>query len=317
MSHRNTSLSNLPDSTKLFRIFNLFDFINSLETNTIRLSQVSRMEDPNELFGIYFDLLVSIFGPSCEEEIDNIQKEFSKAQTHHYMTSWTRTHSNIAVWSLYSPNRDAIQVCTTFGSLKKAIDKRYQDYPYTLAFKLPTNDPTDLFMPPTYGKVDYVNFEEQYSELKDKCVMYFDERDAYFKKNIAIGSEEAARDWSSQDDKIRQRIFGKSRHGGPLLKDHRYKHEEEVRFILNLKRRDGRSEEEYRNHRMAPLDDPAKTPDPEACPENIFVPFDSRDFFEIKADGRMDNWKFDVVKTILEKYNKSIKKSDAFSQLRI
>ena len=310
-------MTSLSVDTKLFRIFNFHDFINSLETNTIWLGQASRMEDRNELFGIYFDLFGSEFGPMFEEQIAKTQQAFRKAQTHHYMTCWTRTQSNIALWSLYSPSRDAIQVCTTFGSIKLALDKHFKKYPFALAYKLPANNPTDLFMPPTYGDVDYVDFENRYSDLKNKCVRYFSERDAWFDEHCKSRLEEFAAGWVTKSKLIRERVFGKERHGGPLLKDHRYQHEREVRFILALKRRDGRSEEEYRKHPMAGLDDPSRHPEPEACPANIFIPFDQGNFLGIEADGRMDDWKFQAIKRILAKYGKDINKSDAFSQLNV
>ncbi len=309
----------LNDDTSIFRIFNFYDLINTLNTGTIRLSQVSRMEDPNELFGIYFGLLRSVFGPQSAAHVDRSQAEFRKAQSHHYVTCWTRVPDNIAVWSLYSPAKDAIQVQTTYGKLRKALVAHFNEHPYALAHELQPNDPRNLFMPPEIGPVRYVDFKKTYSTLRQQCAAYYDERDCWIDKQIEreVDLEQQVKEWTEIDHKVRARIFEEPRVSGPLLKDFRYQHEREVRFVLSLKRRDGRTKEQYEAHPMAGLDDPARHPGPHDCPPNIFVPFANSNFTDFQVDGRAEGYKFEAISNTLAKFGIEATRNSAFHQIKI
>lgn len=305
------------DDTPIFRIYNLFDLINTLSTSSIRLSQVSRMEDPNELFGVYFGLARSTFGPNSIDHLDQSQRKFRSAQSHHYMTCWTRVPQNIAVWSLYSPGRDAIQVRTTYGKLRKAMFAHFEAWPYALAYKLQPNDRTDLFLPPEVGPVNYIDFKETYSKLRRQFVDYYGEKERWFAENHKVGVEEIGEKWPQADDQIRARVFSEPQLSGPLLKDVRYQHEKEVRFVLKLQRRDGRTKEEYEAHPMAGLDHPARCPNFEDCPPNVFVPFASSDLDDFQVDGRIEGYKFEAIANALGKFGIDVKLSSAFHPIEI
>lgn len=305
------------DDTPIFRIYNLFDLLNTLSANSIRLSQVSRMEDANELFGVYFGIARSIFGPRSVDHLDQSQRKFQIAQSHHYMTCWTRVPQNIAVWSLYSPGKDAVQVRTTYGKLRKAMFAHFDAWPYTLAYQLQPNDQTNLFLPPKVGPVKYIDFKETYSKLRKQCVDYYEEKERWFAKNNKIGPREIGDKWPQADDQIRALVFSEPRLSGPLLKDVRYQHEQEVRFVLELQRRDGRTKEEYEAHPLAGLNDPAGHPKVEDCPPNVFVPFTNSDLDDFQVDGRIEGYKFEAIENALGKFGIDVKLSSAFNPFEI
>ena len=286
----------LSDDTNIFRIYSFFDLINTLYQGKIRLSQASRMEDQNELFGIYFDLFKSDFGPYSKESIPDIQTKFREAQSHHYLSCWTQTKDNIALWSLYSPNFDGIQVCITYGSLKTSIIQYWEQNGTHVSYSLPPNDPRDLFFVPQIGPVEYVDFEKEYQEILDCYDEYSQEKEQFFeasRQSQALSANEESSDglgkdvqkWVKTSAALRKRIFGQPKFKSSLLKDYRYSHEQEVRFVLSLYRRDGRSKEEYENHPMAGLDDPCRHPKPSDCPSNIHVPFAPENFISFEVDG--------------------------------
>lgn len=305
------------DDTPIFRIYNLFDLINTLSTSSIRLAQVSRMEDPNELFGIYFGLAGSSFGESRVDYLNQVQRQFRSAQSHHYMTCWTRVPQNIAVWSLYSPGRDGIQVRTTYGKLRKAMFAHFSARSYVLAYKLQPNDQTDLFLPPTLGPVNYIDFKETYSKIRRKCLNYDEEMVRWTAANDKMSREEFSEKWRQADDKLRTRIFSEPQLSGPLLKDARYQHEQEVRFVLQLQRRDGRTKEEYEAHPFAGLDHPARHPKAEYCPPNVFVPFDISELDDFQVDGRIEGYKFEAITNVLGKFGVDVKLNTAFHPIEI
>lgn len=326
LEHTIIPMTELDDNEIIYRIYSLPDLINTLYSNTIRLSQAARMNDRNELFGIYFDLMRSEFGPTTVEQIPKTQREFRKAQTHHYMTCWTQTHDNIAVWSLYSPNKDAIQVSTTYGRLKNSIIKYYEDNSIFLSYNLEPNDPRDLFFIPEIGSVEYVDFVREYEILYSQYEKYFEEKDFFFKEHRvereknSIDFEHISEDvtaWRNISKGIRKRIFGKSKDTGALLKDKRYEHEKEVRFVLSLYRRDACTKAEYEADPMAGLDDPARHPPPDECPHNIFVPFVNDGFLSFETDGRIEDWKFEAISHVLSSFGLTVEKNAVFEQIEI
>lgn len=324
-------MTDLPDDTKIYRIYSLPDLINTLHQGKIRLSQASRMKDKNELFGIYFTLIKSVFGAQSLDDIPKTQRQFHREQTHHYLTCWTQTHDNAAIWSLYSPNHDGIQVSTTYGALKSAVREHSDLKGLHVAYALEPNDPQDLFIPPQIGSVEYVDFEREYESIKKSFKIYFWEQGQYWKEwrktAEAIGQEcpkrrednfySALSTWDSSDGERRERIFGELKNDGALLKDDRYAYEQEVRFVLSLCRRDSRTEEEYEAHPMAGLDGPYRHPKPEDCPPNIFVLYAPSNFLSFDVDGRMPDWQYETVQHILSPFDFSAGRSSVFSRIEI
>ncbi|NHF73987.1 hypothetical protein [Paracoccus xiamenensis] len=310
-------MNELADDTPIFRIYNIFDLINTLSTNSIRLSQVCRMEDPNELFGIYFRIARSMSPPFDAEHLDQSQREFRSAQSHHYMTCWTRVPQNIAVWSLYSPTRDAIQVRTTYGNLRRAMFAHFQAWPYAHAYKLQPNDQTDLFLPPAVGPVKYIDFEQAYSKIRRQLLEYNKEKEKWFLKNGGPEIEDIGEKWLQADGQIKASVFSEPLLSGPLLKDIRYQHEQEVRFVLQLQRRDGRTKDEYEAHPMAGLDHPARPPKIEDCPPNVFVPFAATELDDFQVDGRIESYKFEAISNALGRFGVDVKLNSAFHPFAI
>lgn len=307
---------NLNDSTKIYRIYQFHDLINTIKDGHLRLTQASNMEDPNELFGISFDLINSSFGPMTQDGIRETINEFSKAQSNHYLSCWTLVKDNIAVWSLYSKNYSGILVESTVGKLKEAIQEHCKIHSFANAYNLEPDDPSDLFYPGTLGLVKYIDFESQYEFIKNKRIEFLDALAKIFREqkgetnkqihldNFKIAKEQTyGSDWKLLNSE--------------LYKDHRYQHEKEYRAILQLTRRDGRTKAEYEADPMAGLDDPARAPAPDKCPQNIYIPIPNNYFDNLEMDGRLVNWKQKALVKVFGDLGYEVTSNSAFGKITV
>ena len=301
----------ISDSTEIHRIVNFFDLISTVKSRRLRFSQVAMMADKNEFFGFYFGLINSDFGPLFDWQIDDTLRSYQEAKSHHYVSCWTRSPNDIAVWSLYSPSHDGIQITTQYGRVREAAERHAEKNSRRLSVDLDVGDASNLFTEPTCGPVDYIDFERTYAQIKANRIERFRKRDELVLQQLRDGVD--LRETRSDSDSLDQEQYP----SGPLLKDFRYSHEKEVRFVLELWRRDDRPLEVFKSDPMEALDWPARPPQAKDCPSNVYVPFEPDSILKLEADTRMEDWKFDAISSVLSDYGLKISRSSAFEVIRI
>lgn len=72
------------------------------------MRQAIKMTDKNEAIGFYFSLLNSGFYIEGDEL--GMRASLKNIQSATYITSWTHVAEDIALWSLYSPNYNGVQI---------------------------------------------------------------------------------------------------------------------------------------------------------------------------------------------------------------
>jgi len=302
-----------PEETPIYRIYNLYDLITTLEKKKLRLASASLMEDKNELVGDYLLSINSSYGPESAYAHQKMVAEYEGARCSRYMICWSRSSDSIALWSLYSPTQEGVMAKSTMGKLKRCVDALFYQQPYDLAYSLPPNDPKDLYYPPKIDSVRYIDLSTTFQALTEIRANYKITVEAM--RNTSRRTVERLR--SAMDNRAdeSQKLFDSlGCEGLPfgLLKDKRYAHEEEIRAIIQLVRRDHRTKEEYESHRLAGLDDPVRPPASGDCPMNIFAPIEDDFIEELQIDGRLPLWKQDAISIILEKFGLPFTVNKAF-----
>lgn len=292
----------MPSKSSIYRILDLHDLVNMLESNELRLRQAIKMTDKNEAIGFYFGLLTSSFYIEGDEK--GMRDSLLSIQSSTYITSWSHVDEDIALWSLYSQNYNGVQIEADFKQLEVIFQKYFLDNIYSMAYNLTPNDPRVLIREQQFGNVGYSNLQDDYTKYtilrKEYAELCFEnyERDNF---------NDITANWRAEK-------FSKFDHSRRyLIKDNRYKHEKEVRGILQICKRDERTPEEYEAHPMAGLDSPTKLMPPQECQENIYIPLPKGFIKSIKLDSRLPNWKLKAARKILNKYGIEIGVSSAFS----
>ncbi len=111
----------------IYRFLNFFDLFNLVKDNKIRFTKLNKLDDKNEGVGnIIRSFELSPVLRTNLEHLKNIEYPIIKHTT--YVSCWTKVPDNIAMWTLYSPNKSAIRIKTTVSKLYAAINNYKKDY---------------------------------------------------------------------------------------------------------------------------------------------------------------------------------------------
>ena len=212
-------------------------FLVDLVTGDIEKYLVShgKMSDKNELIGYFFNMLTS--GLTLGNYKNNIPEDHKYFKSATYLTSWSFTEDDIALWSLYSHEGMGVQIKANFEELKNALHDFTFKNLYSKAYNLEPNDPQILIRAFQFGNVKYKNIQDEFERYssKNKELTRFSSEN-YDKENFSelLQAKRAELEFTNFDPRKHY-----------LIKDNRYKHEKEIRGVLQICRRDGRTAEEY------------------------------------------------------------------------
>ena len=193
-----------------------------LNNSSLKFARLSTMEDPNEGLGHVLGFLESFsysFGINTQEKI---KKHHESVKGRNYITSWTMEPDLMAMWLLYSKDRDSIRVRTSLDKLELAT-KEYFDKHFSANHIDSPKGTLQLDSYPYIKPVKYVSFESLSDEIKEK-----------YKKYIAICAEHSESD--SFSDELRKLDDSRSIDvlESAYLKDVSYSHEKEIRANISI-----------------------------------------------------------------------------------
>jgi len=111
----------------IYRFLNFFDLFNLVKDKKIRFTKLHKLDDKNEGVGnILRSFELSPVFRTSFEHLKNIEYPIIKHST--YVSCWTKVPDNIAMWTLYSPNKCAIRIKTTVSKLYAAINNYKKEY---------------------------------------------------------------------------------------------------------------------------------------------------------------------------------------------
>jgi len=111
----------------IYRFLNFFDLFNLVKDKQIRFTKLHKLDDKNEGLGkILRSLELSPVFPTNLESLKNTEYPITKHST--YVSCWTTVPDNIAMWTIYSPNKSGIRIKTTVSKLYAAINNYKKDY---------------------------------------------------------------------------------------------------------------------------------------------------------------------------------------------
>lgn len=102
---------------EVYRFVSFFELYSLIKEGQLRLTSLHKMDDKNEGVG---KILRSLeLSPIVHR--DRQEQKITQHMT--YITCWTTTPDNIAMWTLYSLNQENIRIKTTVSKLYSAIKK--------------------------------------------------------------------------------------------------------------------------------------------------------------------------------------------------
>ena len=258
------------------------------------------MEDRNEAIVSVLDSELAAAFVGSELDLLQTRNRHKMVMRSGYISCWTRSPENIAVWSIYSPNKDRVMVRTTVGKLKAALDDLDES-----SLGLSENI---LLKNKDVSSVDYVNLHELKVRWSRKAE---DMREAKKKDSLA-GILDGTR--PAEATQLRKLRYSEDLHYPYLRKDKRYMHEREVRAVFELKARAEPATERPELEAM-PFLSRGETPicEQDKVPKQIEIPIGEEFIEDILLDGRMVHWQREAVEFVLRKFDRTAKVSRAFS----
>jgi hypothetical protein len=213
--------------TPIYRIVTLTELFAILFEKKLKFTQSKLMEDKNEGLGLAM---------SSQEAIDGWTLEQSSAlEEHHqelkelvYLSCWTKEPELMAMWLLYSKNKDCIRIKTTKEKLIRATKEFGKRNHWKRHVNSPEKTPI-LLSSPLVDDVKYVAFEE----ISEKIKIKYKE----INENILSG-------------KCTEELDAKSvipLGEASFLKDKAYFHEQELRASFFLRFKNNYPYEKWRN----------------------------------------------------------------------
>lgn len=281
----------------IFRVISFYELIGIIEKNKLRFARMDTMDDPNEAITSVLDSEIGAAFMGSEFDPHETHKRHKMNQRAVYISCWTREPDNIAIWSIYSPDKDRVMVRTSAGKLKAAmntLDERFLGLGNEVFVK--NKD---------VSNVKYVNLQD----LKNQWSLRAEAMRVAKKADKKAGRDDD--EWSAESIQLRK-LRGTDLQTPYLKKDERYEYEREVRAVFTLKAR-----AEVFKIEATPF---ASNGERALCaqdsiPEQIEIPVSSDFIEEIVLDGRMSLWQRQAVEYVLQKYDRTAKVSGAFSSL--
>lgn len=300
---------------KIYRFVSFYDAFDILVRRKLRFSKLSTFEDKNEGIGNILMAQESVLSRYRNIHSEGMINTYKSSQNNTYLSCWTLEPDMIAMWSIYSRDNCSIRIETTLDKLEGIVNQ-FSTNMYWEKHNFQDSDFKSAHVSWSHKikKVNYVKF----TEIRDKI------RNKYQKFYVCINNAAKANpNYFNSDDGFSKDyndlhlspIIGDD---GIFLKDISYKHEEEIRAVINSGIVDNTSLEEWRN---APLSNPIAAMDPirEALPDEIpnyiyaDIPIDFVD--SICFDPRMPSYKRKVYEEIFKDKITTITNSTAFGFL--
>jgi hypothetical protein len=260
--------------------------------------------DVNEGIGIYLESkeLQAIY----KERDEYLIAKYNIALHSTYISCWTKEPDMIAMWCLYSPNREGIRITTSHSKLDNLL-RRLKDEGGLISTAVRHFHPSRVDL----AEVAYKDFRKMREDIENKLELLAQNATLVKAQSIKKSTREKLsarsrfiKDWNSNI------IFKED----PLIcKDRSYLHEMEVRAIVQFDPDDEDTYSELYSYFYYDLDffgEKYKS----FFPENIFIAIDDNFIEEICFDPRCEKYKADIFKEIIGN-NDFIVESGAFGPI--
>jgi len=290
----------------IYRFMTFFELYNIIKNNKLKFSKLKLMDDNNEgLAQALTSQLPSSFNFGFSQSHQEIIDYHSQIRNHKYITCWSKEKDSIAMWLLYSQNKDFIRVKTNTDKLKKFADNFAKDNFLTKHLKSPEGTlQTDI----PYAElkdVEYINFNTIVSDIKTLYKQQRESIELLYKEKIPDEDRQKKlteilnRTKKNSSDLISNPLF---------LKDKAYHHENEIRATLSVFTRNSISYEEWKNNKNSDkleyvfstaTTDYTDSSFNKNLPNTLHITIDKDFIEEICFDPRMPQYQQNIYKEIL------------------
>ncbi len=247
-----------------------FELYRLVKENKLKFSKLALMDDSNEGLAMVLN-----------KKKKNNTELHEELKNSHYISCWTQEENSVAMWLLYSSNKDAIRVKTSREKLKKYADEYCASKYHEDTKSLKAGTVISLLRTSRTDAVNYKSYSEVYNQVQK-----------YGWESVLLGP--------------------------CMIKDEAYKYENEVRSSIHLKMRNNTSKEEidtyHQDNDLAKILNDGITKELDDNSASVIYADVDDDFIEeICFDQRTPQFQIDIYKEILCIPDDIIKSTNIFS----
>jgi len=224
----------------IYRYMSFFELYSLLNHNKLKFSKLSLMEDKNEGLAVVFQSMLPrglFYSSSTHKELLDYHNDVKDTN---YISCWSKEENSIAMWLLYSKNKDYIRVKTTYKKLKNASDDFCKKNYWTEHLHSPEGTMQTSHPFSTVSEVNYKNYIELLQKVKILVDSVNNEQKIFFDHKTKDFKELLNKDRNFKFSEMRNKFEDEAKNiidNALLIKDDAYKHESEIRAIIEVNRR--------------------------------------------------------------------------------
>jgi len=228
-----------------------------------------------------------------------------------YITCWSTEPESVAMWALYSPNKDGIRIRSTVARLKATLAAYQEATSLWKHINHIVGGAELLTWHWELANVNYVNLDDFLDEINNAY--------AEFGALCTKSAEDNLEWWTAKkgylmEAQIFTERFGKTFTMDHFLKDSSFSHEKELRGVVHAGIRNELDYEEWKR-----LNDPLrqlfKSAGPGVLPSYAYAPVADDFIDEVCFDPRMPEYKKQVMKDALSPFDIKLAVSRCFGYL--
>jgi len=222
----------------IYRFVSFFELYDLIVNKKLKYTKLSLMDDKNEGLGIAIGEATKLYNILESSHEGITKKHFEKLNTN-YISCWTKEKDLIAMWLLYSKNKDYIRIKTSKEKLEKYTNLYTENAFFMKNYQSKEGTIQTLFPNCSIDEIKYIDFEDLIENIKQANDSYKKECAKIFINNSLtkdIQTKLYSKASEERDNITKEALF---------FKDKAYQHEKEIRSTFEVNVRNNISYEEF------------------------------------------------------------------------
>lgn len=220
------SMTKDQDDFPIYRIMSIYEFYELYVKKRMKFTLLSAQEDPNDGIEYVLNNFLSLASNKLFDDLQRIKKNT-------YISCWTKNKDSVAMWSLYSPQKESLMITTSYKKLNKTLIKFCEKFSSETQWERKPN--SFLIMTGCIQESKYLNIRKYFSFIDNEIKEFKN----IWKEKVNSGIT----NWDDENfpisiSKFYKTLFDRAKNKFNIntrehfIKDESFSHEEEIRATI-------------------------------------------------------------------------------------
>ena len=220
------SITKDQDDFPIYRIMSIYEFYELYVKKRMKFTLLSAQEDPNDGIEYVINNFFSLVSNKLFDDLQRIKKNT-------YISCWTKNKDSVAMWSLYSPQKESLMITTSYKKLNKTLINFREKFSLKTQWERKPN--SFLIMTGHIQESKYLNIRKYFSFINNEIKEFKNSWKEKVDSGIANWNDENStisfsKFYETLFDRAKDKFnINTSKH---FIKDESFSHEEEIRATI-------------------------------------------------------------------------------------